>query len=95
MISKIEANGFTILPIFPEHTICVSTLPFHHRDPFDRMLISQSITENIRIISKDGFFGEYDVDCFGKYYKYLNAKGLENLNSYPVRKINFCGLIIL
>jgi PIN domain nuclease of toxin-antitoxin system len=64
MISKIEENGFTILPIFPEHTICVSTLPFHHRDPFDRMLISQSITENIRIISKDRIFGKYDIDCF-------------------------------
>jgi PIN domain nuclease of toxin-antitoxin system len=64
MIKKIEMNGFTILPIFPEHTVCVSTLPFHHRDPFDRMLISQSITENIRIISKDGVFGEYDIDCF-------------------------------
>jgi PIN domain nuclease of toxin-antitoxin system len=64
MIREIEINGFTILPIFPEHTICVSTLPFHHRDPFDRMLISQSITENIRIISKDSVFGEYDIDCF-------------------------------
>jgi PIN domain nuclease of toxin-antitoxin system len=64
MISKIEANGFTILSVFPEHTICVSTLPFHHRDPFDRMLIAQSMIENIRIISRDGIFGEYDVDCF-------------------------------
>lgn len=63
MINKIEANGFSILPIFPEHTICVSSLPFHHRDPFDRMLIAQTITEKIKIISKDGVFDDYDVDC--------------------------------
>jgi len=32
IINKIEDNGFVILPIFPEHTVCVSSLPFHHRD---------------------------------------------------------------
>ena len=63
MIKKIEENGFELLPIFPEHTVCVSTLPFHHRDPFDRMLIAQTIVENITVISKDGFFEQYDVDC--------------------------------
>jgi len=63
MISKIESNGFSILPIFPEHTICVSSLPFHHRDPFDRMLIAQTITEKIKIVSRDGVFDDYDVDC--------------------------------
>ncbi len=62
MIEKIEQNGFSILPVFPEHTIFVSTLPFHHRDPFDRMLIAQTITEKIKIISKDGAFSDYDVD---------------------------------
>ena len=63
MISKIETNGFSILPIFPEHTICVSSLPFHHRDPFDRMLIAQTITEKIKLVSKDGAFDDYEVDC--------------------------------
>ena len=62
MIDKIEQNGFSILPIFPEHTICVSSLPFHHRDPFDRMLIAQTITEKIKVVSRDGFFDDYDVD---------------------------------
>ncbi len=62
MIEKIEQNGFSILPVFPEHTICVSTLPFHHRDPFDRMLIAQTITEKIKIVSKDGAFDDYNVD---------------------------------
>jgi PIN domain nuclease of toxin-antitoxin system len=62
MISKIEENGFSILPILPEHTVFVSSLPFHHRDPFDRMLISQSITEKIKMVSKDGAFDDYDVD---------------------------------
>ena len=62
MIEKIEQNGFSILPIFPEHTLCVSELPFHHRDPFDRMLIAQTITEKIKIVSKDAAFDDYGVD---------------------------------
>lgn len=61
LISKIEACGFLILPIFSEHIVLVSSLPFHHRDPFDRMLIAQTLCEKITIVSKDGFFSEYGV----------------------------------
>lgn len=62
IINKIEENGFVILPIFPEHTVYVSSLHFHHRDPFDRMLIAQTIIEKLKIISKDGVFDSYGVD---------------------------------
>lgn len=64
IIDKIEENGFVMLPIFPEHTVCVASLPFHHRDPFDRMLIAQTIVEKLKIISKDGVFDSYGVDWF-------------------------------
>jgi PIN domain nuclease of toxin-antitoxin system len=62
LINKIEANGFSMLPILPEHTVCVASLPFHHRDPFDRMLIAQTIIEKIKIITKDPVFDDYGVD---------------------------------
>ena len=39
----------------------VSTLPFHHRDPFDRMLIAQAMTEDLVILSRDAAIGEYPV----------------------------------
>lgn len=62
LIQKIEENGFNILPIFPEHTVYVASLPFHHRDSFDIILIAQTLTENIKILSKDRFFQDYGVD---------------------------------
>ncbi len=62
LINKIDACGFLILPIFSEHIVLVSSLPFHHRDPFDRMLIAQTLCEKITIVSKDGFFSEYGVE---------------------------------
>lgn len=50
-----------ILPILPAHIVAVSYLSFHHRDPFDRVLIAQSLVENIPIISRDGVFDAYSV----------------------------------
>jgi len=44
------------------HTYRLSRLPPHHRDPFDRLLISQAQEEDIPILSADGIFKEYDVD---------------------------------
>lgn len=54
-------NGFQILPITIEDTITVTKLPFHHRDPFDRVLISQSLTKKLPLISKDTICGEYGI----------------------------------
>ncbi|HAN78346.1 MAG TPA: PIN domain nuclease [Bacteroidales bacterium] len=54
-------NGFQILPIEFSHTLKLISLPFHHNDPFDRLLITQSIVENMYIISKDSSFKLYDV----------------------------------
>ena len=46
---QIAAEDIEILPITPEHTLQVSILPFHHRDPFDRIIISQAQVENLAI----------------------------------------------
>ena len=56
---KLEENGFEILPITFEDTMIISSLPFHHRDPFDRIIIAQSITNKLSIISRDTQFASY------------------------------------
>jgi PIN domain nuclease of toxin-antitoxin system len=61
MEQQIAANAFQILPITIAHAATVTTLPFHHRDPFDRLLIAQALTEQIAIISADRVFDSYFV----------------------------------
>jgi len=55
-------SGFIILPITPEHILTNATLPFQHRDPFDRLIISQAKREGYTIISKDMEFEKYEVN---------------------------------
>ena len=59
---QLQQNEITVLPIETEHLTYVTTLPFHHRDPFDRLLIAQSIVERIPIVSVDSAFDPYKVD---------------------------------
>jgi PIN domain nuclease of toxin-antitoxin system len=57
----IEGYGFQILPIERTHLLTLPSLPLHHRDPFDRLLIAQSISEKMPIISGDAAFDAYPV----------------------------------
>lgn len=61
LIRQIELNGLIVLPITLEHVAKVSELPFHHKDPFDRLLIAQSMVESILIMSADSIFEQYDI----------------------------------
>ncbi len=54
-------NGFAILPIEPKHAAALTSLPFHHRDPFDRLMISQALVEPMPIVSNDVVFDAYSV----------------------------------
>jgi PIN domain len=58
----IEAAGFAWLPISAEHAWRVRELPPHHRDPFDRLLIAQSLTEGMPIVSGDAHLRAYGVE---------------------------------
>ncbi len=58
---QITPNGIQLLDIKLEHLKVVSALPLHHRDPFDRLLIAQAITEDILFISADRVFSLYPV----------------------------------
>jgi PIN domain nuclease of toxin-antitoxin system len=59
--TQILRNEIDILPIQISHFTVVAQLPFHHRDPFDRLLIAQSIGEDLPIISVDSIFDKYSV----------------------------------
>ena len=61
VFNQIEENGFESLSIIFDHTLLVSQLEFHHRDPFDRLIIAQAISENMKIISNDRNFQNYQV----------------------------------
>lgn len=60
--SQLYQNGISQLDIQFRHINEVVNLPFHHRDPFDRLIISQAIVEDIPIVSNDAHFDLYDVD---------------------------------
>jgi len=62
VIDDVIANSIEILPINFAHTVAQNKLPFHHRDPFDRIIASQAIIEEIAIISKDSIFDSYLED---------------------------------
>jgi len=52
-------NGYSELPILSEHVVEVNTLPMIHKDPFDRILIAQSMVEGIMLISADESICQY------------------------------------
>ena len=57
----LAANQFRRLAISFEHVTLVETLPLHHRDPFDRLLIAQAMTEDLDVISADTAFDQYKI----------------------------------
>ena len=57
-----EVNEVEIFPINLDHIWQLDSLPLHHKDPFDRMLIAQAITENLPILTIDSIFHKYQVN---------------------------------
>jgi PIN domain nuclease of toxin-antitoxin system len=60
--AKLKANGVLVLQITFDHVKRLEELPLHHRDPFDRMLIAQSIEEKLPVITSDPLFKRYPVE---------------------------------
>lgn len=58
---QLMENGFSLLHVELEHVVRVAHLPFHHRDPFDRLLIAQALEEQLPIVSADRGFRKYGV----------------------------------
>lgn len=62
LVEKVRDNNFLFLPITIQDTMIIAGLPFHHRDPFDRLLICQAINNELILISKDQNFIHYEVN---------------------------------
>jgi PIN domain nuclease of toxin-antitoxin system len=58
----VKGNNIEIMQIELPHVLRVESLPFHHRDPFDRLLIAQAIENNISIIGMDSIFDKYKIN---------------------------------
>ena len=58
---QMAANGFTQLPIGFRDVCRVSKMPFHHKDPFDRLLVAQCEESKLSIISSDDVFDRYGI----------------------------------
>ena len=59
--ATLDDSGFRALAISIEHALAAATLPEHHDDPFDRLLIAQARLENLTIVTSDMAFDDYDV----------------------------------
>jgi PIN domain nuclease of toxin-antitoxin system len=58
---QLTLNGFALLGVELRHVLRVGSLPFHHRDPFDRLLATQALEEQLAIVSADRVFRKYGV----------------------------------
>lgn len=59
MVSAIEGSGFLELPVTADHAARVADLPLHHRDPFDRLLVAQAMTEPLTLLTTDNVLSRY------------------------------------
>lgn len=57
----VAADGFRVLPVELRHALRVYSLPAHHRDPFDRLLVAQAELEGLAIVSRDPAIAQSDV----------------------------------
>jgi PIN domain nuclease of toxin-antitoxin system len=56
-----ETNNLTVSPVELSQVLALDALPFHHKDPFDRLLIAQSIQEDLTLVTADSQFSAYSV----------------------------------
>jgi PIN domain nuclease of toxin-antitoxin system len=59
LVNAISASGFIELPVRATHCAAVSRLPFHHNDPFDRLLIAQAMVEPLKFLTADALLVQY------------------------------------
>ena len=62
LVSVIKQSGFELLSIKPEHAIKLADLEDYHRDPFDRMLIAQSLVEPLHLVTGDAMVAKYKAN---------------------------------
>jgi len=62
LLAQLEGAGVEVLPVTGRHADLVASLPLHHRDPFDRLLVAQATLEGLPLISDDQWMRRYDVE---------------------------------
>lgn len=62
VLSRMETSGTSPLPVQHSHALQAGSLPLHHADPFDRLLIAQAQLEKLKILTVDGQFEAYEVE---------------------------------
>ena len=62
LLALLDQNGFELLPVTFQHTRQLLTMPMHHRDPFDRLMIAQSMIESLVFITADTNIHQYDIN---------------------------------
>ncbi|MRR13286.1 type II toxin-antitoxin system VapC family toxin, partial [bacterium] len=55
----VQRNAFRVLPVKLEHAVAVASLPAHHRDPFDRLLVAQAAAEGLTLVTRDPQLARY------------------------------------
>jgi PIN domain nuclease of toxin-antitoxin system len=58
-VDRLQAGGFKLLNVIPQHAAGVDRLPLLHRDPFDRLLVAQALSEPLRLVTHDSKIAEY------------------------------------
>jgi len=61
LAQKLKMNGVSVLPLTFDHVRRLEEIPLHHRDPFDRILIAQSLEEKLPLVSADPHFEKYPI----------------------------------
>jgi len=59
LVAEVTRSGFIELPVTARHAAAVSALPMHHKDPFDRLLVAQALTEPARLLTTDTTLARY------------------------------------
>jgi PIN domain nuclease of toxin-antitoxin system len=62
LLIQLERAGVELLPITARHADLVASLPLHHRDPFDRLLVAQATIERLPLVSHDKSLRRYDIE---------------------------------
>ena len=62
LLQQLERAGVDLLPVTARHANRVGTLPMHHRDPFDRLLIAQADIDDLTLVTADSGMSDYEID---------------------------------
>jgi len=77
--SRMAHFGIESLPVDVKHATAVETLPFHHRDPFDRLLIAQTAIEGLTMVTADKLFSRYGIRILNAQMLRANVEGAPSL----------------